>query len=450
MKKSVIILGTLSIISAYLVLYAHAIEDLPNLILKTRSAVVTIVTYGETNKLLKQGSGFFITKDGHLITNRHVVEGAWGGTITTSEGKEHKVNKIVAVDSIADLARLRIESETPFIPLTLSQRIPKVGEKIVVIGSPLGLEQTVSEGIISAIREFPGVGLGYQLTAPVSPGSSGSPVITMGGEVIGVATLQVIHGQNLNFAIPSTRVLALQPVEERLLIEWTTGLSPTQLREVRDLKIEGFKEAAVGNWKEAINYLEKAVKIHPKSGTAWRAIGDCSRRLNQLEKAIDAYQKAIAFGEEDARTYRELGRVYINTGRYEEAATSLTQAIRLEPSDANCHMLLGIAYDKMGLFKEAIDALVRSIALAPNVHWAYGVLHGIYFKQKQYDLAERYIRKAIELKPDEFHLREALIRQYIIQRKNAAAYEEYKILKELSPETAKKLERDFRFLGYEK
>jgi serine protease Do len=189
MKKNIIILGTLSFILAYLVPYTHAIENLPNLILKTRPAVVTIVTYGEGNKLLKQGSGFFITKDGQLITNRHVLEGAWGGTIATSDGKEHKLNIIVAVDSMADLARIRIERGAPFIPLTLSARIPKVGERIVVIGSPLGLEQTVSEGIISAIRELPGMGLAYQLTAPISPGSSGSPVITMDGEVIGVATL---------------------------------------------------------------------------------------------------------------------------------------------------------------------------------------------------------------------------------------------------------------------
>jgi tetratricopeptide (TPR) repeat protein len=113
-------------------------------------------------------------------------------------------------------------------------------------------------------------------------------------------------------------------------------------------------------------------------------------------------------------------------------------------------MLLGIAYENMGLFKKAIDALLRSIALAPSNHSAYAVLGGLYSKQKQHELAERYYRKAIELKPDDFSVRKLLIRLCLIQQNNATAYREYKILKELSPETAKELERDFRSLGYEK
>ncbi len=81
-------------------------------------------------------------------------------------------------------------------------------------GSPLGLEKTLSDGIVSAIREIPGFGKVIQITAPISPGSSGSPVLNMQGEVIGIVTFQIVEGQNLNFAIPSERIASLSLMEE--------------------------------------------------------------------------------------------------------------------------------------------------------------------------------------------------------------------------------------------
>jgi S1-C subfamily serine protease len=91
-------------------------------------------------------------------------------------------------------------------PLPVSPAPPRVGEKVVVIGTPLGLAQTVSDGIVSAIREVPGFGKIIQMTAPISPGSSGSPVLNMKGEVVGVVTFLLVAGQNLNFAIPGDRI----------------------------------------------------------------------------------------------------------------------------------------------------------------------------------------------------------------------------------------------------
>jgi hypothetical protein len=100
-------------------------------------------------------------------------------------------------------------------PLSLSKTVPEVGERIIVYGSPLGLENTVSDGIVSAIRDIPEFGKIIQITAPISPGSSGSPVLNMKGEVIGVASFQMIDGQNLNFAIPSERVARLNSTKEK-------------------------------------------------------------------------------------------------------------------------------------------------------------------------------------------------------------------------------------------
>ena len=185
-------------------------ESLPSLIKRIEPSTVIIFTYYNKGEFSKLGSGFFINQNGDIITNYHVLQGASSAEIKTSDGKTYPITYIVAEDEQSDLIRLSVDIPSQYVqPLSLNTSLPEVGERIIVYGSPLGLEKTVSDGIISAIREFPVYGKIIQITAPVSPGSSGSPVLNMKGEVIGVATFQMIEGQNLNFAIPSERIASL-------------------------------------------------------------------------------------------------------------------------------------------------------------------------------------------------------------------------------------------------
>src|SRR5207244_5317013 len=94
-------------------------------------------------------------------------------------------------------------------PLSRDHSSPQEGGLVVVIGKPFGLAGSVTNGIVSAVRDIPGFGRIIQITAPISPGSSGSPVVNMQGQVIGVATLQITGGQSVNFAIPSERIAQL-------------------------------------------------------------------------------------------------------------------------------------------------------------------------------------------------------------------------------------------------
>ena len=187
-------------------------EVLVDLAKKVRPAVVLIKTFDENNKPMGQGSGFFISTQGHLITNYHVVEGAYSANIITMAGKTYPVKGIMAKDVEGDVAKLLIDVPDSEIPvLELANVLPSVGEDIAVVGNPLGLESTVSRGIVSAIREIPIFGNIVQISAPISPGSSGSPVLNMKGQVIGVATFILREGQALNFAVPSAKILDLKP-----------------------------------------------------------------------------------------------------------------------------------------------------------------------------------------------------------------------------------------------
>ena len=191
------------------------IESLPSLIKRIKPSTVIIFVYDDKGEFLKLGSGFFVSQNGDVITNYHVIEGARSAEIKTADEKTYPITYIVAGDEQNDIIRLSVNIPSQYVyPLSLSKAIPEVGERIIVYGSPLGWENTVSDGIVSAIRDIPDYGRVIQITAPISPGSSGSPVLNMQGEVIGVATFQSIEGQNLNFAIPSERIASLNLIEE--------------------------------------------------------------------------------------------------------------------------------------------------------------------------------------------------------------------------------------------
>ena len=198
----------------------HAEENLPKLIKSIQPAVVTVIGYDANGKTIRLGSGFFINGNGQIITNGHVVAGVARAEVKTADGARYPLKVMVAEDREVDLVKLVVEglkSAPHYLPTT--QTLPEVGERVVVVGSPMGLEQTVSDGMVSGIRNIQGRGAVLQISAPISPGSSGGPVVNLKGEVIGVASFQIGRGQNLNFAIPGKRVQALLDFPPRPLAE---------------------------------------------------------------------------------------------------------------------------------------------------------------------------------------------------------------------------------------
>ncbi len=153
------------------------------------------------------GSGFIIDKDGYIITNNHVVEGADEIKVKLADKREFKA-RVVGRDPKTDLALIKISSifkDLPTLPLGDSDKI-RVGDWVLAIGNPFGLEHTVTQGIISATGRVIGSGPYdnfLQTDAPINPGNSGGPLINLKGEVIGINTAIIASGQGIGFAIPS-------------------------------------------------------------------------------------------------------------------------------------------------------------------------------------------------------------------------------------------------------
>lgn len=181
----------------------HFCAELSELAKRAKAGVATVVALDHKKAPLKFGTGFFIDEDGHLITNHHVLADAFSAKVKTQDGMSYPVWSVVAENREMDLVKLKVEiPDHVYSPLEIEDAFPQIAERIFVIGSPMGLEYTVSDGIVSAVRDIEDTGKVFQISAPISQGSSGSPVLNMNGNVIGVATFQFLQGQNLNFAVP--------------------------------------------------------------------------------------------------------------------------------------------------------------------------------------------------------------------------------------------------------
>jgi Trypsin-like peptidase domain len=176
-------------------------KDIPTIAKSAKGAIVTIVTANNDDPIAL-GSGFLVSSDGAIATNYHVIASGNVAVVKFADGTVLPVDGVLATDKVHDLAIIKIHGKT-FQTLTLgnSDQI-QVGEEVVAIGNPLGLELTVSNGILSGVRITKEEDKFLQTTAPISHGSSGGPLFNMLGEVVGVNALYLEGGASLNFAIP--------------------------------------------------------------------------------------------------------------------------------------------------------------------------------------------------------------------------------------------------------
>jgi hypothetical protein len=170
------------------------------------NSVVMIVTQDANRQNLAIGSGL-ILENGKVVTNFHVIEGAKFAYALSANGSKHAIDGVFATDQANDLAILSVPGLQKSI-VVISKDSIQVGQRIYAIGSPEGLSNSISEGIVSGRRKLSGSRL-IQITAPISPGSSGGPILDDRGQVIGIAVGTITSGQNLNFAIPISLVFPM-------------------------------------------------------------------------------------------------------------------------------------------------------------------------------------------------------------------------------------------------
>ncbi|MCP4220458.1 MAG: tetratricopeptide repeat protein [bacterium] len=441
---------------------AVAAKDLPTLVKETKNAIVVIHTYDEQGNGRAQGTGFFINAVGHAVSNFHVFKGAYRAEVKTASGT-FPVEKVLAEDAKHDLVLFTVRikaNQYNYIPF--EYELPQVGERIMVIGNPLGLESTVSDGIVSARREFGPFGKVIQLTSPISSGSSGSPVLNMKGRVVGVATFQYKKGQNLNFAIPAYRVKELVPGKGKELASVdfeddgiADGMDDSYSKGLVLYEAERYK-AAITHFREsiketssdasahyylgmcylglgsidAINHFKNAIDINADYIDAYCGMGAIYNKLNQSKEAIDIMEQAVHLSPNHPEALLQLGIAYAKNKDYPGAVTVLERALSVS-EDYQTYLYLGISYIAVRKPSEGIHALEKCIELEPSCLEAYIGVSYAYVKVKNWTRGIKILNRAVLLDPQCAEIHYLLGVMHVGNNDFASAKNEQMILRNL-------------------
>lgn len=346
---------------------AESGESLPELIRRVKPSVVSVITYNAKGEVALTGSGFFI-RPGQVLTNLHVVEGAHHAEVRTFEGKgkTYQVAGLTSVDEDGDLAVLNVDmpaERASVVETTVA--VPEEGEHVFVIGNPLRLEGSVADGIVSAVREVPGLGRIVQITAPISHGNSGSPVFNMKGQVLGVVTIRVMNGQNINLALGAPRFSSLKPTEQMLSFEDLARMTGDEQKPdtIADWWYRnGLNSLWLGNYDSALGYFETAVNKNPQRADAWIQVGFCKVKQGKNQDAIRAFEQALKLKPNSYEALNKLGDAYYYAGNYYKALDAYKRAVSLRPDLAEGHYNLGSVHLELG---ERAEALAQAALLKP-------------------------------------------------------------------------------------
>jgi tetratricopeptide (TPR) repeat protein len=364
---------------------------------KINDAVVTIYTFDQNSNPLSQGSGVIINEKGWVITNYHVYEGA-SKILIKHKNKIVDFSKVLCLNPERDILILKlVKNDFPQIKIANSNAV-KVGQKIYAIGSPFGLENTISEGIVSGIRGSDELSKNFiQISASISSGSSGGAVIDSKGQLIGITTMTFSKGQNLNFAIPINEILTLSQRED---IKEKEGYGAS-------LFFKAMTEYKKENFNLAIQYLENCITYNPKLVEAYYYLGVIYMDYpdgNEIKitTAIKFFEKALKINPTFTRAYFQLGFIYSKINQTELGIVNYKKAIQSNPSFLDSYYELAFIYIDKENFPAALKSLLNIVSSNPDYNYSYygNIYYGlglVYNELKKPDSAILHLDKAVSL-----------------------------------------------------
>ena len=299
---------------------------------KVNDAVVVVLSYDYSDNLTSQGSGVVLNDKGYVVTNYHVLSGNERLEIIHGEDVIPYVD-IIGIDVEKDILILKIEDKKFPAIKTGEVKSLKVGQRVYAIGSPMGFENTISEGIVSGLRSYEELRKNYiQITASISSGSSGGAVVNDKGELIGISTLTSKVGQNLNFAIP---------IDEVLKVEIGSYSKDDRYKDF-ELLNKGLNAERKGNYQEAINYYSRYIAKFPNNSFAYNNRGAAKFNIKDYIGAIKDYNKAIEINPNHAFAYTNRGAAKGTVEDHRGAIQDFDRAIEINPNLAQAYYNRGL------------------------------------------------------------------------------------------------------------
>lgn len=358
---------------------------------RVHASVVTIETRDERGEPESFGSGVVIAP-GQVVTNCHVVEDA---TIIQAiqRGKSAQAS-LLRRDTARDLCLLNVPGLQASPAMLRSRSELRVGEAVYAVGNPLGLELSVSAGLVSAL---PAAGEPHIYTnAPLSPGSSGGGLFDTDGRLIGITTSVFHLGQNFNLALPADWVRELPQRGTP-----TTARPPDPSPEP-NWADDAHKLSQAADWSALAALTQRWIDTYPSAALAYVYRADVQANQGRLDAALDDVRRAIKLDPALAIARSSEINLQRGLGRLAEARALARHVIALtHEQDFYPWLLLGDVEAIDNRPDEALTAYTRSMRLYPGnpeVWRRLGVLH---FQQKQFDKAEHALRLTLRLNPDD-------------------------------------------------
>lgn len=313
-----------------------------NRVFKENGKVIVVVTaYNKKGQALTEGTGFIAGQDGVIVTSFHVIGIA-------SDVKVRAGNKIMDVEGVLhedrenDLIVLKAKGEN--LPAVRFGDVGKnkTGDKVYIISSSEGAENVITEGIFKGIKEVTYKRKTLQIAAPVTHGSSGSPVFNENGEVVGIVTFLITRSQSLILAMPAD--LIKEKVRNKKIIASKSSAIKAYKKLPEYWFYLGYFLSETSAFKDAIDVLKEAVRQNPGFADAHYYLGAAYEKSKMDAKASEAYMKAVKAAPDFSDAYFRLGMTYGKMGKYRDAVEALKEAVKLEPEYAEAHYNLCLTY----------------------------------------------------------------------------------------------------------
>lgn len=352
-------------------------------------SIVIVIGYDDKGNPSSFGSGV-VLPNGDIATNYHVIEKA-SKILVLYKGNVYPTSAKFT-DWERDVCALTAKNfKAP--PATLgTTKGLKIGSRVYAIGSPKGLELSLSEGIVASLRQLDG-GQYIQTTAPISPGSSGGGLFDEKGQLIGLMTFYLEGGQNLNFAIP---------------VEWLKDLRHLQKPQERKFSQLDYLNRSIvleneKNWPKLIEWCLRWTENYPDDFIAWSILGNAYSNSQRYDEAMVAVSRAISINNQDNVVWYALGEIYFNCGYYMEALECYRQSLMINQDLSYAWGGIGLSLCKLDRYSEAINPLRWAIEKNPNEVIFWHNLFLTYLKLNMPDEAMATLREAIILEPENYH-----------------------------------------------
>jgi tetratricopeptide (TPR) repeat protein len=376
---------------AALAVHLPAAAALPEEVFERAAPTVVVV---ERLDAADKRNGFasgVVVGPGRVVTSCHAVAGT--AAVQVRVGNQRLQSRLEYADRERDLCQLEVDELNRRAVRIVPATQLKVGQRVYAIGTPKGLELTLSEGLISSLRPR-ARSFVIQTSAPMSRGSSGGGLFDDEGRLVGIAAFQYGSGQNLNFAVPASWV---PEVALRARASWArAGLEATA---EQPLGARALALMDIGNYEAAAQVAREWIRAAPTDALPRHALGRAYAGLKRSDDAVMALRSATRLKPEFTRAWLDLGTAYAATGDDDNALAAYSEAVRVDGQSAEARRGRAVALTALDRYDEAIEELHRAIDIDRTYDAAWEALAVAHATEGRLDLAAAACRKGLKLNP---------------------------------------------------